>query len=109
MSPNGSTRNCSCPLLIKGNEVFTSVSIGIALSSQVYERPEQILRDADIAMYQAKARGSGCHEIFDSRMHATILDRLQLEADLRRAVDHHEFVVHYQPIMDLQSRQSDRL
>ncbi len=93
------------PLLIRGNEIFTTTSIGIALSSQVYDRPEQILRDADIAMYQAKARGNGLYEIFDSRMHATILDRLQLEADLRRAVDHHEFLVHYQPIMDVQQHQ----
>ena len=89
------------PMLIRDNEVFTSVSIGIALSSEAYERPEQILRDADIAMYQAKSRGSSCYEVFDARMHANILDRLQLEADLRRAIDHHEFVVHYQPIMEL--------
>lgn len=91
----------SAPVMIKGNEVFASVSIGIALSDQGNERPEQILRDADVAMYQAKTRGSGCYEIFDSRMHANILDRLQLEADLRRAVDHHEFTIHYQPIMNL--------
>ncbi len=93
----------AAPLLIKGNEVFTSVSIGIAWSDQSYERPEQILRDADIAMYQAKAKGSGCYEVFDSRMHANVLDRLQLEADLRGAVDHHEFVMHYQPIMHLRN------
>ena len=93
------------PLLIKGHEVFTSLSIGIALSSQAYERPEQVLRDADIAMYQAKSRGNGCYEIFDSRMHANILDRLELEADLRRAIDHKEFVVHYQPILDLKNHQ----
>lgn len=93
------------PLLIKGHEVFTSLSIGIALSSKAYERPEQVLRDADIAMYQAKGRGNGCHEIFDSRMHANILDRLELEADLRRAIDHKEFVVHYQPILNLKSHQ----
>ena len=93
----------SKPLLVKGHEVFTSVSIGIALSSPDYERPEQILRDADIAMYQAKSKGNAGYEIFDKKMHATILDRLQLESDLRRAMDHGEFLLHYQPIMDLKS------
>ncbi len=91
----------STPLLLKSTEVFPSASIGIALSLQAYERPEQILRDADVAMYQAKAKGNSCHEVFDSRMHASILSRLQLEADLRRAIDHKEFIVHYQPIMNL--------
>ncbi len=62
-----------------------------------------MLRDADIAMYQAKARGGACYEIYDSRMHAGVIARLQLEADLRRAVDQQEFVLHYQPIMDIQS------
>jgi diguanylate cyclase (GGDEF)-like protein len=91
------------PILIAGNTVFTSVSIGIAPSASGYERPEQVLRDADIAMYQAKARGGACYEIYDSRMHAGVIARLQMEADLRQAVDRHEFVLHYQPIMDLQT------
>ncbi len=91
------------PLLLAGNSVFTGVSIGIAPGAAVYERPEQVLRDADIAMYQAKARGGACYEIYDSRMHAGVIARLQLEADLRRAVDQQEFVLHYQPIMDIQS------
>jgi diguanylate cyclase (GGDEF)-like protein/PAS domain S-box-containing protein len=93
------------PLLVKGHEVFSSVSIGIAMNSEHYERPEQVLRDADIAMYQAKARGSACHEIFDSKMHANILDRLQLEADMRGALDHKEFILFYQPIIDLKTHQ----
>jgi diguanylate cyclase (GGDEF)-like protein/PAS domain S-box-containing protein len=91
------------PLLVKGHEVFSSVSIGIAMNSDHYERPEQVLRDADIAMYQAKARGSACHEIFDPKMHANILDRLQLEADMRGALDHKEFILFYQPIIDLKT------
>jgi diguanylate cyclase (GGDEF)-like protein/PAS domain S-box-containing protein len=91
------------PFLLAGNSVFTGVSIGIAPSTPGYERPEQVLRDADIAMYQAKARGGACYEIYDSRMHAGVIARLQLEADLRRAVDRQEFVLHYQPIMDLQA------
>jgi diguanylate cyclase (GGDEF)-like protein/PAS domain S-box-containing protein len=95
----------SVPIQIRGHEVFTSVSIGIAMSSESYERPEQVLRDADIAMYQAKSRGSASYEIFDPEMHANILDRLQLEADLRGALDHKEFILFYQPIVDLKSHQ----
>jgi len=95
----------SAPLLVKGHEVFSSVSIGIAMSAEHYERPEQVLRDADIAMYQAKARGSASHEIFDPKMHANILDRLQLEADMRGALDHREFILFYQPIIDLKTHQ----
>ena len=91
------------PFLLAGNKVFTGVSIGIAPSAAGYERPEQVLRDADIAMYQAKARDGACYEIYDSRMHAGVIARLQLEADLRRAVDQQEFVLHYQPIMDLRT------
>jgi diguanylate cyclase (GGDEF)-like protein/PAS domain S-box-containing protein len=95
----------SAPLLVTGHEVFASVSIGIAMSSDRYERPEQVLRDADIAMYQAKARGSARYEIFDLKMHANILDRLQLEADMHRALDHKELIVFYQPIIDLKTHQ----
>jgi len=93
------------PLDIKGHEVFTSISIGIALGSESYERPEQVLRDADIAMYEAKGRGNASYEIFDTKMHANILDRLQLVADLRGAVDHKELMLYYQPIIDLKTQQ----
>ncbi len=89
------------PLNIKGHEIFTSISIGIALGSERYERPEQVLRDADIAMYEAKGRGNASYEIFDTKMHANILDRMQLVADLQGAVDHKELTLYYQPIMDL--------
>jgi diguanylate cyclase (GGDEF)-like protein/PAS domain S-box-containing protein len=95
----------SVPLLVKGQELFASVSIGIAAGCDRYERPEQVLRDADIAMYEAKAKGNARHEIFDPKMHANILDRLRLEADMRGALDHNEFIVFYQPIMDLTSHQ----
>jgi len=97
-------KKLAAPLDIKGHEVFTSVSIGIALATERYERPEQVLRDADIAMYEAKARGASSYEIFDAEMHANVLDRLQLEADLRGAVDHKEFTLYYQPIMDLSTQ-----
>jgi diguanylate cyclase (GGDEF)-like protein len=93
------------PLDIKGHEVFTSISIGIALGSDNYERPEQVLRDADVAMYEAKARGNASYEIFDTKMHANILGRLQLVADLRGAVDHHELTLYHQPIIDLKTQQ----
>jgi diguanylate cyclase (GGDEF)-like protein/PAS domain S-box-containing protein len=87
---------------IQGHEAFVTQSIGIALKSDRYTGSEQILRDSDIAMYQAKAKGKARYEFFDTTMHASILDRLQLEADLRLAVEHREgFVLHYQPIMDL--------
>jgi len=90
---------------IRGNEIFTTQSIGIALRSDRYEWPEQILRDADIAMYEAKSKGKSRHEFFDTKMHASIIDRLQLESDLRIAVEHQSgFVLHYQPIIDLKNQ-----
>jgi diguanylate cyclase (GGDEF)-like protein/PAS domain S-box-containing protein len=91
------------PFNLGGNEVFTSTSIGIALSLHGYERPEDCLRDADTAMYRAKARGKARHEIFDTSMHDHAVALLQLETDLRRAVERREFRVHYQPIVLLNS------
>jgi len=95
----------TAPYNIQGNEIVTGQSIGIALRSERYEWPEQILRDADIAMYEAKSKGRARHEFFDTNMHAGIIDRLQLESDLRIAVEHRDgFVLHYQPIIDLKDR-----
>ncbi|MGI9065427.1 MAG: putative bifunctional diguanylate cyclase/phosphodiesterase [Pyrinomonadaceae bacterium] len=91
----------SAPFSLSGREVFTTVSMGIALSSKEYERPEDILRDADTAMYRAKGMGKARHEIFDTRMHSQALKLLQLETDLRRALERKEFVLVYQPIMSL--------
>lgn len=96
-------KTLSLPFMIGGHELFTSASIGIALGDSSHTLPEHILRDADIAMYQAKARGNACHEVFDTGMYASIVDRLQLEADLHRAVEHKEFVMHYQPIVDVKA------
>lgn len=91
---------------IQGHEVFISQSIGIALNAMHYERPEQVLRDADIAMYQAKAKGKARFEFFDSAMQESVVDRLHLEADLRLAIEHKEgFFLHYQPIMSLRTQQ----
>ncbi|MBD2502070.1 EAL domain-containing protein [Anabaena azotica FACHB-119] len=92
------------PLKLDGQEVFTSASIGIALSSTVnYDHPEQLLRDADTAMYRAKALGKSRYALFNRDMYANALLRLQLEADLRRALERQEFKVYYQPIISLMS------
>jgi len=90
--------------VIGGREVFTSASIGIAFAERGYDSPDDIMRDADTAMYHAKSRGKARHELFDADMHARVQDRLGLENDLRRAIDQHDLVVHYQPIVALASR-----
>ena len=92
------------PVMIGRREVFTSASIGIAFAGRDYNSPEDIMRDADTAMYHAKSRGKARHELFDADMHARVLDRLGLENDLRRAIDQKDLVVHYQPIVSLASR-----
>jgi diguanylate cyclase (GGDEF)-like protein/PAS domain S-box-containing protein len=90
------------PLNLDKQEVFTSASIGIALSSTLdYDQPEQLLRDADTAMYRAKALGKSRYALFNADMYATALFRLQLEVDLRRAIERQEFQVYYQPIVSL--------
>jgi diguanylate cyclase (GGDEF)-like protein len=89
------------PFNLSGHEVFTSTSIGIALSSTGYDHPENMLRDADTAMYRAKAQGKACYEVFDKGMHTHAVYLLQMENDLRRALDREEFRVYYQPIVSL--------
>ncbi len=93
----------SLPFDLGGHEVFTGASIGIALSSTGYSSEQEVLRDADIAMYRAKSRGGSHHAVFDETMHRRAVELLQLETDLRRAVDGEEFVTHYQPIVDLKN------
>ncbi|MGH9942571.1 MAG: putative bifunctional diguanylate cyclase/phosphodiesterase, partial [Pyrinomonadaceae bacterium] len=88
----------SRPFELGGHEVFTSASIGIAYSTTGYERPEDILRDADTAMYRAKSNGKARHEVFDVAMHAHAFEQLKLETDLRHALDRGEIEVYYQPI-----------
>ena len=92
------------PLTLAGHEVFATVSMGIALSAPSYRRAEDLLRDADTAMYHAKALGKSRHQVFDSSMHARARKLLQLEHDLRRAIDRREFRVHYQPIVRVADR-----
>ena len=94
----------SAPFSIGGREVFTSASIGIAFGRAQYNNADEIMRDADTAMYHAKSRGKARHELFDADMHARTRDRLGLENDLRHAIDSNDFEVHYQPIVLLSSR-----
>ncbi|WP_052672555.1 EAL domain-containing protein [Aliterella atlantica] len=84
-------------------QIFTSVSIGIALAKKSDKSAENLLRDADTAMYKAKAQGKARYEVFDPAMHAKALTRLQLENDLRLALDSQELQVHYQPIVAMQT------
>ncbi|HEY0080322.1 MAG TPA: EAL domain-containing protein [Pyrinomonadaceae bacterium] len=94
-------KELTLPFNLSGHEVFTTVSIGIAPSSTGYENPEDIMRDADTAMYRAKSLGKARHEVFDKAMHAFAVNLLQLETDLRRALEREEFFIQYQPIVAL--------
>lgn len=89
------------PIVVDGKEVVTAASIGIALAETFETTPDDLLRNADVAMYTAKSRGRNRFEVFKPSMHKAMLDRLDLEADLRRAVDLGEFVLHYQPTVAL--------
>ena len=91
----------AAPLRVRGAEVFTSVSVGIALSSAGYECPEDMLRDADTAMYRAKMGGRARHQVFTGDMHQRAVSSLRLETDLRHAVERREIVPFYQPIVEL--------
>jgi EAL domain-containing protein (putative c-di-GMP-specific phosphodiesterase class I) len=87
------------PLLLSGHEVYLTVSIGIALSQTGYESGFDVLRDADTAMYRAKALGKARHEMFDEAMHERARRTLEIEAELRQAIDREQFVLRYQPIV----------
>ncbi len=91
----------SNPAVLGGHKVFISISLGVVLGNERYLKPEDILRDADIAMYRAKKMGRGRYEIFDPSMLEGVMSRLELENDLRKALERKEFVLHYQPILDL--------
>ena len=85
------------PFVFEGHEVFTTASIGIALSTAGHEQPEYFLRDADTAMYRAKARGKACYEMFDEAKHARAVAELRLETDLRRALERSETRTNKEP------------
>jgi diguanylate cyclase (GGDEF)-like protein len=89
------------PMTIRESEVFTSASIGIALSGRVDDAPQHLLRSADLAMYRAKEHGRGRFEVFDQAMHTAAMERLRMEMDLRRAVERDQLVLHYQPVVSL--------
>jgi diguanylate cyclase (GGDEF)-like protein len=92
------------PFVINSHECFVSASVGIVLSTLQHQEPDGFLRDADIAMYQAKAEGKSRYEVFDTQMHEQTRDRLLLETELRRAVERAEFEVYYQPIFHILSQ-----
>ena len=98
-------RAMAAPFLIGESEIFVSISVGVTLAGPEYEDPGQLVRDADTAMYRAKAQGRGRSEIFDANMRAEVVARLQLENDLRRAVERDELRVVYQPLVHLASGQ----
>ncbi|TVQ58158.1 MAG: EAL domain-containing protein [Spirulina sp. DLM2.Bin59] len=89
------------PFTIDQHTIFSNVSIGIACAHPNYHHPEELLRDADTAMYQAKADGKGHYAVFNYAMHSSALERLQLETNLRWAIEHSQFQLYYQPIIHL--------
>ncbi len=89
------------PFDVDGREVYVSASIGIALGETAEDRPAEILRHADLAMYEAKRRGKTQHEVYKASLNARAVERLDLENDLRRAIEREEFEVHYQPTIEL--------
>lgn len=91
------------PFYLEGHTVFTSASIGIVIGNSQYQDSSEILRDADIAMYSAKNHGKARHEVFDQEMYAETKELLEIENDLRKAVFQDEFVLHYQPIVSLET------
>lgn len=93
----------SQPFLLDTYEVFTSASIGIIISDKINRRPEDFLRDADTAMYRAKEAGKARYEIFNREMHIRNMKLLEMENDLRRAIENEEFRVFYQPIVSLET------
>ena len=93
------------PFVVEGQEVVMTASIGIAFCATSYAKSEELVRDAEIAMYRAKQEGKARCHVFDNAMHASAVKRLRIETDLRRALELGEFRVHYQPIVSLQSGQ----
>ncbi len=92
------------PFDFQGQAIYTTASIGIVLSSTDYDNSEDLLRDADIAMYRAKDKGKACYEVFDQDMYLETLKLVELEQNLRLALERGEFVLQYQPIVSLSSR-----
>jgi diguanylate cyclase (GGDEF)-like protein/PAS domain S-box-containing protein len=94
-------RSMQDPFVVGDKEVFVTASVGVAVHET--EGVDQLFRDADVALYMAKAQGKGRYMVFDLRAHSGAIESLQLESDLRRAVERGEFVLHYQPVVELRS------
>ena len=93
--------NFHAPFSVRGKDLSVTASIGITTSAGPHQTPEGMLRDADTAMYRAKVAGRGKRVVFDEAMHHRAVERLQLESELRKAIERNEFVLHYQPIVSL--------
>ncbi|NEQ44785.1 MAG: EAL domain-containing protein [Leptolyngbya sp. SIOISBB] len=93
--------DCQTPITIDSHQIFTGLSIGIVMGDHSYQNASELIRDADIAMYQAKSQGQNSYRFFDTAMHIEVLNRLTLETDLRKALDQQELTIHYQPIVSL--------
>ncbi|MDK2981757.1 MAG: hypothetical protein PWQ55_2104 [Chloroflexota bacterium] len=91
------------PYDLDGYKVIIFVSIGIVIGTDEFSQPDEVVRNADIAMYRSKAKGLGRYEIFDSSMLASVMSRLELETDLRNALEDQQFLIHYQPILAMGS------
>ena len=89
------------PFVVDGQEILVRGSLGLAIASADARSADKLLRNADLAMYRAKAAGEGGFERYDPEMHVDLVERLQLEADLRRAIEGNELVLHYQPIVEI--------
>ncbi|MEM6251379.1 MAG: EAL domain-containing protein [Cyanobacteria bacterium P01_D01_bin.156] len=98
-------KDCQTSVVVNEHQIFTGMSIGIVLGNQDYQHADELIRDADIAMYRAKQQESNSYKFFDTVMHTQALQRLTLEADLRQAFEKDEFTVYYQPIVNLSNYQ----
>lgn len=94
-------KEIALPIKLEGQELFTSASIGIALGANGYDRPEDILHNADISMYRAKAQGRACYQLFNTALPPQVEAQKVLEAELRQAIERQEFQLYYQPIVSL--------
>lgn len=93
----------SAPIRVEGSEVYTTASIGIALSTSDYKSCTEMIRDADTAMYKAKSEGRARYEVFDTNMHSAAVAVLEIETQLRKAIENNELSLRYQPIIDMQT------
>ncbi len=97
-------RSFTKPFLVANCEIFITVCMGVSLARNTEQKPEELLQDADTAMYQAKLRGKDNYQIFDRQMHLAMFNRLILENDLQRSLEKQEFILYYQPIIDLRTQ-----